>query len=153
MINNRIIEITVGVFVFIALLCVGYLTIQLGQMRLLGDNYYNLKARFGSVSGLKEGNDVRIAGVKIGRVQKIVLNKEHFVSIVTLKIRDDIKLSDDSLASIKTSGLIGDKFVSISPGGSGMLLEPGDMLIETQSPVDFEELVSKYVFGGVKDKE
>ena len=153
MINNRIIEITVGVFVFIALLCVGYLTIQLGQLRLLGDNYYSLKARFSSVAGLKEGNDIRIAGVKVGRVDKIVLNKEYFVSIVTLKLRDDIELCDDSLASIKTSGLIGDKYVSISPGGSGMILKPGDMIIETQSPLDFEELVSKYVFGGVEGKE
>jgi phospholipid/cholesterol/gamma-HCH transport system substrate-binding protein len=137
--------------VFIALLCLGYLTIQLGQLRLLGDDYYSLKSRFRSVSGLKEGNDVRIAGVQVGRVDSIVLNKDYFVSVVTLKIRDDIKLSDDSLASIKTSGLIGDKYVSISPGGSGIMLEPGDMIVETQSPIDFEELVSKYVFGGVKD--
>jgi phospholipid/cholesterol/gamma-HCH transport system substrate-binding protein len=151
MINNRIIEIFVGIFVFIALLCLGYLTIQLGQLRLLGDDYYSLKSRFRSVSGLKEGNDVRIAGVQVGRVDSIVLNKDYFVSVVTLKIRDDIKLSDDSLASIKTSGLIGDKYVSISPGGSGIMLEPGDMIVETQSPIDFEELVSKYVFGGVKD--
>lgn len=144
------IEVTVGIFVLIGLLCVGYLTVQLGQMRLLGDDHYVLQARFSSVSGLNEGNEVSISGVPVGRVKDIRLKTDDFVAMVELSIREDIKLSDDSIASIKTSGLIGDKYISISPGGSGFILKPGDTIIDTQPPVDFEELVSKYVFGDMQ---
>jgi phospholipid/cholesterol/gamma-HCH transport system substrate-binding protein len=144
------IELSVGIFVLVALLCVGYLTVQLGQMRLLGDDHYVLKARFSSVSGLNEGNEILIAGVPVGRVKDIRLNTEDFAAMVQLSIRDDIKLSDDSIAAIKTSGLIGDKYISISPGGSGFYLQPGDTIIDTQPPVDIEELISKYVFGDVQ---
>jgi len=144
------IELSVGIFVLVALLCVGYLTVQLGQMRLMGDGHYVLKARFSSVSGLNEGNEILIAGVPVGRVKDIRLNTEDFAAMVKLSIREDIKLSDDSIASIKTSGLIGDKYISISPGGSGFYLQPGDTIIDTQPPVDIEELISKYVFGDVQ---
>ncbi len=144
------IEVTVGVFVLIALLCVGYLTVQLGQMRLLGDDHYVLKARFSSVSGLNKGNEVSISGVPVGRVKDIRLKTDDFAAMVELSIREDIKLSDDSIVSIKTSGLIGDKYINISPGGSGFILQPGDTIIDTQPPVDFEELVSKYVFGDMQ---
>lgn len=145
------IETSVGVFVLVALLCVGYLTIKLGKLQLIGQDTYPLQARFSSVTGLRSGNDVTISGVKVGQVSKIVLDKKNFVSIVSMNIEQGISLSDDSLASIKTSGLIGDKYISISPGGSSFLLEPGDTIIETQAPVDFEDLVSKYVFGDAKE--
>ena len=82
--------------------------------------------------------------------KKIILNPEDFSAIVVMEIKKDIKLSDDSIASIKTSGLIGDKYVSISPGGSDIYLKPGETIVDTEPPVDFEELVSKYVFGNVK---
>ncbi len=151
MYNKRYyVEISVGIFVFISLLCIGYLTIKLGKMEVVGNSYYSIKARFSNVSGLKVGNEVRISGVQIGRVSKIVLDKKDFFAIVEMDIKKGIKLSDDSMASIKTSGLIGDKYVSISPGGSDTYLKPGDMIVDTEPPVDFEELVSKYVFGSVK---
>ncbi len=150
--NKRyVVETTVGVFVFVALVCVGYLTIQLGQLKLLTNDYYSLKARFSSVSGLREGNDVQISGVKVGRVSKIYLGEHNQAAFVVMKIRNDIRLSDDTIASIKTSGLIGDKYISLSPGGSGFYLKAGDTIIETQSPIDFEEIVSKYVFGSAKE--
>ena len=149
--KKYVIETSVGVFVVVALICVAYLTISLGELQLFGTDSYPLKARFSSVTGLRTGNDVTISGVKVGQVTKIVLDKEDFVSIVSMNIQKGISLSDDSLASIKTSGLIGDKYISISPGGSGFVLEPGGMLLETQPPVDFEDLVSKYVFGNAKE--
>jgi phospholipid/cholesterol/gamma-HCH transport system substrate-binding protein len=149
MISKYRIETGVGIFVFIALLCVGYLTIQLGQMHLIGGDYYTLKARFSNVSGLRAGNDVSIAGVKIGQVKSIHLKQKDQVAIVKLELRQDIKITDDSIASIKTSGLIGDKYISISVGGSPLYLQPGDTIVDTQPPIDFEELVSKYVFGNV----
>ena len=144
------VEVSVGVFVLICLVCVGYLTIKLGKMELLGAESYALKARFSTVSGLRTGNDVQISGVNVGRVTDIALDSEHDAAIVTMAIREDISLSDDSIAAIKTSGLIGDKYISISPGGGGFELEPGDMIIDTQAPIDIEELVSKYVFGNVE---
>lgn len=144
------IELIAGIFVFISLLCVGYLTIKLGKMELIGSKYYSIKARFSNITGLKTGNEVRISGVEVGRVKDIILNPKDFYVIVVMEIRKDIKLSDDSIASIKTNGLIGDKYISISPGGSDIYLSPGDIIVDTEPPVDVEELVSKYVFGNVK---
>lgn len=143
------IEIWVGIFVFIGIICLGYLTIRLGKMELLGDNYYLLYARFQSVSGLKPGSDVEMAGVRIGQISSISLDQERDVALVGLKIKNDIVLTDDIIASVKTSGLIGDKYVNILPGGSDVVLKAGDLITETESAIDIENLISKYVFGGV----
>ncbi|MEW6670981.1 MAG: outer membrane lipid asymmetry maintenance protein MlaD [Thermodesulfobacteriota bacterium] len=143
------IEISVGIFVLIGIICVGYLTIQLGKMEWIGDNYYSLYARFRSVTGLKTGTEVEIAGVQIGMVDSITLDRERKVALVKLKIRKDVVLTDDVIASVKTAGLIGDKYIRLSPGGSDKVLKPGDFITETESAVDLEELISKYVFGKV----
>jgi phospholipid/cholesterol/gamma-HCH transport system substrate-binding protein len=137
----------VGVFVLIGLISVAYLTIKLGKMEWFGDDYYVLDARFGSVSGLKTGAQVDMAGVEIGQVDGIRLDNQRQVAIVRLKIKKDVILTDDVIASVKTSGLIGDKFIKLTPGGSDRILKSGDMIIETESALDIEELVSKYVFG------
>lgn len=142
-------EISVGVFVLIGLLCVGYLTIKLGQMELLGDDYYLVNARFDNVSGLRAGAQVEMAGVRIGQVDSITLDRETLFAVVGLKIQNSIQLSDDVIASVKTSGIIGDKYIKIIAGGSDDMLKPGDMITDTESAVDIEELISKYVFGGV----
>lgn len=142
-------EIGVGIFMVIGLVCVGYLTIQLGQMKLLGDNHYALTAKFQSVAGLKAGAEVVVAGVPIGQVDEIRLDPERMVAVVQMKIQNAIELTDDSIASVKTAGLIGDKYIRISPGGSPIVLGPGDQIIETESAVDLEDLISKYVFGDV----
>lgn len=145
------IETLVGIFVLIGLICVGYLTIKLGKMEWIGgENYYPLFATFQSVSGLKKGAQVEMAGVQIGAVDSIDLDKKRYMAVVKLKIRKDLILSEDAIASVKTSGVIGDKYIKISPGGSDTLLKPGDTIIETESAVDLEDLISKYVFGGVK---
>jgi phospholipid/cholesterol/gamma-HCH transport system substrate-binding protein len=144
-------EMAVGVFVLVGILCVGYLTIKLGKMEILGDNHYELSARFDSVSGLKSGSEVEIAGVKVGQVERITLDIESMMAIAHLKIRKDIELSDDVIAAVKTAGLIGDKYISLIPGGSPDILQPGDTIIETESALDIEALVSKYVFGDVED--
>lgn len=143
------VELLVGVFVLIGLVCVGYLTIKLGKMELLGDDYYPVKARFQSVSGLTPGAKVEIAGVPVGKVGAIELEPVRMVAEVTLNIRKGIELTEDSIASVKTSGIIGDKYINLSPGGSETVLHAGDMITETESALDLEELVSKYVFGDV----
>ncbi|MFO8241385.1 MAG: outer membrane lipid asymmetry maintenance protein MlaD [Dissulfuribacterales bacterium] len=142
-------ETTVGIFVFIGLLCVGYLTVKLGKMELIGGDNYTLYARFDSVSGLRPDSSVEIAGVEIGRIGKISLDSERYMALVMLKIRKGIQITDDAIASVKTSGMIGDKFIKITPGGSDSILEPGGTIIETESAVDLEELISEYIFGGM----
>ncbi len=114
-------------------------------------SYYPLYARFSSVSGLKEGARIEMAGVWIGQVDSIFLDQEEQVAVIKMKIQEGITLTDDVIASVKTSGLIGGKYIEISPGGSDNILNAGDLIIETESAIDLEELVSKYVFGGVKN--
>jgi phospholipid/cholesterol/gamma-HCH transport system substrate-binding protein len=143
------IELGVGFFVLIGLLCVGYLTIKLGKMEWLGENHYMLNARFESVSGLKAGAEVDLAGVQIGQVDSIHLDNERQMALVRLKIQKGVNLSQDVIASVKTAGLIGDKYINISPGGSDEKLKPDDTIEETESALDIEELISKYVFGKV----
>jgi phospholipid/cholesterol/gamma-HCH transport system substrate-binding protein len=143
------VELGVGVFVLLGIICVGYLTIRLGEIEVLGDKYYLLNARFKSVSGLKMGAQVDIAGVQVGQVDSIALDPKDLMAMVRLKIKDVIVLSDDVIASIKTAGLLGDKYVQLSPGGSDKILKPGDTIIETEPPLDIEGLISKYAFGKV----
>lgn len=142
-------EATVGFFVLIGLICLGYLTIKLGKMELFNSDGYSVFATFTSVSGLKPGAEVDIAGVKVGRVKSIRLDNKLPRAIVELNINNNIHLTDDAIASVKTSGLIGDKYISISPGGTGEPLKNGDEIIDTESSVDLESLISKYIFGKV----
>ncbi len=144
-------ELGVGIFVLIGILCVGYLTVRLGKMELLGDEHYYLKARFLSVAGLKKGGQVVIAGVKVGQVDEISLDPEEQVAIVRMKILKEVVLTDDVIASVKTSGLIGDKYIKLSPGGSDEILKNDDLITETESSLDIEELVSKYAFGDLEE--
>jgi phospholipid/cholesterol/gamma-HCH transport system substrate-binding protein len=143
-------ETVVGIFVVVGLLCVAYMTVKLGKVSLFKDDYYSLYARFGSVSGLRVGNPVEIDGIEVGRVERLSIDQEKQVAVVELKIRKNIRIYDDAGASIKTAGLIGDKFVKIDPGGAGELLKMGGMITETTSPIDIEDLISKYAFGDIK---
>ena len=143
------IEMAVGVFMLIGIACVGYLTIQLGKMQWVGDNNYALEARFKSAAGLKTGAQVEIAGVQVGQVDAIRFDQDRQMALVRLKIQKGIVLTDDVIASVKTSGLIGDRYIKLTPGGSNLVLKPGDQITETESAIDFEELISKYVFGKV----
>lgn len=142
-------ELAVGVFVFISMLAVGYLTIKLGRMELLQGNYYLVTARFQNVAGLKAGSSVEIAGVPVGRVSAITVNQKTFAAMVEMKIDKGVALTDDTIASVKTQGLIGDKFIKLSPGGSSADLKSGDTMVETESAVDLEELISRYIMGKV----
>jgi phospholipid/cholesterol/gamma-HCH transport system substrate-binding protein len=150
-VNTSRCEITVGIFVLLGLLCVGYLTIKLGKMELFTKTGFEVSARFDSISGLRVGAEVEMAGVSVGRVVAIALDPDpaRTQAVVRLRLDRDYKLSDDTIASIRTSGLIGDKFVNISRGGSDTLLRPGDTIQDTESAVDLESLIGKYAFGGV----
>ena len=142
-------ETVVGIFVVIGLICIGYMTVKLGNVGFFGDSTYSLFAKFSTVTGLRVGNPVNMLGLEIGRVQSFKMDQENQVAVVELKINKDIEVYDDAIASIKTEGLIGDKFISIDAGGGGDLLEDGDTITDTESPTDIMDLVSKYAFGDV----
>jgi phospholipid/cholesterol/gamma-HCH transport system substrate-binding protein len=146
-------ETTVGIFVVIGLLCIGYMTVKLGNLGLFGDDSYPLIARFSSVQGLRDGSAVQMLGIEVGRVAKLTMDQEKQLAEVEFRIKKGIKIYDDAIASIKTEGLIGDRYVSIDPGGgSDELLQPGGVITETESPTDIQELISKYAFGDVEKK-
>ena len=146
-------ETAVGIFVVIGLLCVGYMTVKLGNVGLIGDSSYPLLARFTSVNGLRDGSAVLMLGLEIGRVERLTMDQEEQLAVVEFRIKKGIKIYDDAIASIKTEGLIGDRYVSIDPGGgSDELLEPGGIITETEAPTDIQELISKYAFGDVEKK-
>ena len=148
--NSAKLELVVGIFMLIGILCLGYLSIKLGKMELIGGNNYRISARFDSVSGLKPGARVELAGVEIGSVERIGLsNASGDQAEVTMKIKDGITISDDVIASVRTSGIIGDKFIKLKPGGSDQLLKNGGKIRETESAIDIEELVSKFIHGKV----
>ena len=144
------VETTVGIFLVFGLLCVGYMTLKLGHVSLLGDDAYSLFARFTTVSGLRVGSPVIMLGIEVGRVGRLTMDQKDQKAVVEIRIQKGIKVYDDAIASIKTEGLIGDMFLSLGPGGSGKLLEPRGIITETQPAVDLVELVGKYAFGEVK---
>ena len=148
--NKLKIETIVGIFVFCGLVLVAYMTVKLGNVSFFGDNTYPLVAKFSSVTGLRNGNPVSILGIEVGKVDDITMDQESQRAVVTMRIQKGIKIYDDAIASIKTEGLMGDKYVSIDPGGSGTLLEPNGTITETQAAVDIVDLVGKYAFGEVK---
>lgn len=142
--NRLSIETAVGVFIIIGLACMAYLAVKLGDVNLFGSDQYVVNARFSNISGLKEGSTVQIAGVQVGKVSKISLND--YQAFVQLLINPGIKIQEDAIASIRTQGIIGDKYIKISPGGAEDYIQPNGLLTETESTVDIEELVSKYIF-------
>lgn len=137
----------VGAFVLFGMVCLGYLSIKLGKLEVIGGDLYEVEAQFNSASGLKSGSTVEIAGVEVGRVKSIVLKEDR--AMVRLAVQNGTKLYSDTIASIKTRGIIGEKFLALSPGGSGDPLKPGDVIRDTESGLDLEELVSQYVHGKV----
>lgn len=142
------IEFTVGLFLIAGIICLGYLSIKLGRMEVLGGEGYDVYALFSNSGGLKKGSSVMIAGVEVGRIKSISL--EDYQAKVVMNVTEAVKIQEDAIASIKTRGLIGEKFVEITPGGAEKAVPPGGRIRETQPPIDFEQLISKYVFGKVE---
>ena len=140
-------NIAVGVFVVLGVLALAYLSIKLGRVTFLPGGGYVVVAEFPSVGGLRPGASVEIAGVEVGKVESIGL--ADYQARVVLRLTSDVKLQEDAIASIKTKGLIGEKFIRITPGASETVIPPGGRLREVEAPVDIEELISKYVFGKV----
>lgn len=150
MANQGRTELIVGVFVLVGIICLGYLAIRLGKLEVLGNNGYVVYADFASVAGLKVGDPVEIAGVKVGKVEAINLADDR--ARLGLRVEPQVKLQEDAIASVRARGLIGDKFVMISPGAADKLLGAGDKIRETESPPDISDVIGKYVAGDLTSK-
>lgn len=144
-------EFLVGLFSFIGLACAGYLAIGLGELELFGSDTYEIQSEFDNIAGLKFGASVEIAGVQVGEVSKIELSDP--TAIVTLRIRQDIKIKDDDIAAIRTKGIIGDRYIKISRGSSDVVIPAGGKIVETESVVDFEDVIGKIIHSFQKDDE
>jgi len=140
-------ELAVGFFLLIGIFSLAYLSVNLGRLEMTGGRSYSLYAEFEKTGGIKTGAVIEIAGVQVGKVKSIRLYD--YQALVEFSINKDVKVQEDAIASIKTQGLIGEKYVQITPGGSDKILPAGGKIRETESAVDIEELIAKYVFGKV----
>ena len=139
-------ELIVGSFLLAGFISFAWLAVKMGDLDPFGNETYPVTARFTSISGLKAGTTIELAGVVVGKVSKIELDAGEYEAVVHLNIDKTVELTDDSIASVRTSGIIGDKFIKLTPGGSEIFLEAGDEIDETESSISIEELISKYIF-------
>ena len=140
-------EIAVGLFVVLGFLALGYLSVKLGRIGLGSGNTYTLTAVFPTVAGLRPGAAVEVAGVSIGRVEHISL--QDYEAVVTMRLDRHVQLQEDAIASIRTRGLVGEKFIRVTPGGSDRLIPPGGRLREVETPLDFEDLIGRFIQGKI----
>ena len=140
------VEMIVGVFLLAGFISFAWLAVKMGDINPFQNETYPVTARFTSISGLKEGSTIELAGVVVGKVSNIELDTGDYEAVVHLNIDKQVELQDDTIASIRTAGIIGDKYIKISPGGSDIILEAGDEIEETEPAISLEELVSKYIF-------
>lgn len=143
-------EFIVGFFVLIGIICLGYLAVRLGKLEVMGSSGYTVLADFPSVAGLKIGDPVEIAGVKIGRVEAMGLADDR--ARVELRVQDGVQLQDDVIASVRARGLIGDKFILVTPGASDKIIPAGGKIRETDSPPDLQDLIGKFIGGDLTSK-
>jgi len=141
-------ETTVGLFLLAGIACLGYLSLRLGKLEVAGGDRVPVVAEFSSVAGLRSGASVEIAGVEVGKIGSITIRD--YKAVVGMEIRKGIALQEDAIASVRTRGLIGDKYISISPGASDRLIPPGGKIRETESAVDLEGLIGQFVHGSAK---
>ena len=142
------VETAVGLFLVVGILCLGYLSIRLGKLELVGGDDVPVTAEFSTVAGLKQGANVEIAGVEVGKVDAIDIRD--YKAVVRMRVRRGLRLQEDTIASVRTRGLIGDKYINLSPGASDQLIPPGGKIRETESAVDLEGLIGQFIHGSTK---
>lgn len=149
--NNNYFEIIVGTFV---LLCAAFFFVNSFKSSKLNNNKsYHLIAKFDNISGIEQGSDIKISGVKIGTVEGQFLDEKTYRATLKLMINDNIKLASDSSAKISSEGLLGSKFLSIELGADDEILKDGEEIKFTQSSVNFEELLGKFIFSSTSNKK
>jgi len=144
-------EIAVGVFVILGGLALAYLSVQLGGLNVLQTPSAHFTARFSSVGSLKPGDPVKIAGVSVGSVESVQL--VNYQAEATFALTTPVAIPKDSIASIQSAGLLGDAYVSISPGASDEDLASGERIVRTEPAISLTELIGKYAFGSPADPD
>ena len=146
--KTRFIEMSVGAFMVLGI--VAMVTMALRVSGLSGDTFaetYTVKAYFENLGGLTERATVSLAGVNIGRVKRIYLDKDRYSAVVEMEINKNIdNLSTDSSAAIMTAGILGEKYIAISVGGEEEFLQNDDWIDDTQSAVILEELIGRFLY-------
>jgi phospholipid/cholesterol/gamma-HCH transport system substrate-binding protein len=140
-------EFVVGLFLAIGIGCLAWLSIKLARKEFFAKSGYEVQAAFSNGSGLRRGTPVVIAGVEIGRVESVGI--EDYEAKVRMLIQPGMVLQSDTIASIKTKGLIGEKYIELAPGASDNTIKPGGIIRETQPAMDLEALIGKYVQGNL----
>ena len=140
-------QTAVGIFVVIGLICIGYMSVKLGKVSLFQSDTYTLYARFTSVQGLRVGSPVDVFGIEAGSVSNMRIDNERQVATVTMRIDNSVKVYNDASATIKSMGLIGDKYIRIDPGGAGTIMKSRQTITNTAAEPDIEDLLGRYIFG------
>ena len=144
------IDLVVGLFMLIGFAALIYLALNLGEVSFLrSGSTYIINAEFNNVSGIKKGAAVQVAGVVVGEVDRMWLGKQGYADLA-LRIDKDVKVPIDSIASVKSQGIIGDKFIQLNLGGDEKVFAEGGMIHDTESALDIESLISKFAFGSAK---
>ncbi|MBF0310183.1 MAG: outer membrane lipid asymmetry maintenance protein MlaD [Magnetococcales bacterium] len=143
-------EMAVGLFALAGIMALAWLSIRLARFEAVGGNQVPIVAHFTSVSGLKPGASVEIAGVEVGRVASIAIDTASYEAKVVMRIDPTVPIQEDAIASIRTKGLIGDRYIKVSPGGSDRILSSGERLSQTEPAVNFEELISQFIHGSMQ---
>jgi len=152
---NYKVELTSGIFLLVGIAALLWLALEATDYKMqVGKDTYRVTARFSNVADLKTRAPVKIGGVTVGLVDKITLDPVVFDAVVDMKIdRRFAEIPNDSSASILTSGVLGDRYVGLEPGGSMEFLADGDQILITQSAVVLENLISKYLFNTDKGEK
>lgn len=152
--KNRV-DLAVGVFLLLAFATLMVLAISStnGRLPVVDDASYKVTARFSNISELRVRAPVKIGGVRVGEIADIQLDPKTFEAVVTLELRRSAgEIPADSSAAVYTAGLLGDRYIGITPGGDPEPLTDGDEMLLTQSAVVLEQLISKFIFGNTGDK-
>jgi phospholipid/cholesterol/gamma-HCH transport system substrate-binding protein len=144
--NRSRIDLGVGIFVAIGVASLLFLLLKVGNLggEKLGRTY-ELRAQFANIGGLKPRAPVRASGVLVGRVQEIRYNAENFQAQVTIVVDSRYTFPKDTFATINTSGLLGEQYIGLEPGGDEKNLRPGDVIVRTQSAIVLEKLISRFM--------
>ncbi len=143
-------ELVVGLLLLVVMAALTYISIRLGEVSF-GQWGYTIYADFPDAGGLQRGAVIELAGVEIGRVESVDL--ADYQARVALKIQREIKLQDDAVVAIKSKGLIGERYIEITPGRAETMISPGSHLRQTESPVDIQDLIGGFIFGGNMERE
>ncbi len=152
MIKKEALETIVGSLIILLAIYFAYYAYNMTSSTSNADSY-NIKAKFANIDGINVGSDIKIAGIKIGTVSKQDLDNTTFEALLTLNIKDDYKIPTDTSAEIIGNGLLGDKYISLSPGSDDSVLQNNDFISFTQSSISIEKLVGKFMFGIDKPNE